>query len=204
MSLPEATIYILDDDDALRDSLQWLLEAEGLQAQGYADPHAFFHAYDPERPGCLLLDIRMPGMSGLQVQQHLHELHITLPVIVMTGHGDVPLAVTAMKQGALDFLEKPFNDQTLLDRVQQALHQDLQQFSQRQQLQSLQNRYASLTKREKEVMHWVVRGLANKDIADTLGISRKTIEVHRANAMEKMAANSLAELVQIALQLGEV
>lgn len=196
------TVFIIDDDPALRDSLQWLLESVGLQAVAFARGQDFLDAYVPGQSGCLLLDVRMPGMSGLHLQQKLHESGIDLPVIIITGYGDVPIAVTAMKNGAVDFIEKPFNEQLLLDCVQNALAQDQTQRQTRGSRQEVIKRFASLTAREQEVMRWVVEGLSNKDIAENLAVSRKTVEVHRVKVMNKMQAESLSDLIQMAIVVG--
>ncbi len=199
---PDALVYVVDDDPALRDSLKWLLDSVGLDARTYANAQDFFAAWrDEGRPACLLLDVRMPGMGGLQMQHRLPEHGIELPVIVITGHGDVPMAVAAMKQGALDFIEKPFNDQSLLDSVHNALVRDRARRELLARRRGIHEYYASLTPREREVMALVVRGMPNKAIADALQVSRKTVEVHRAKVMDKMQAESLSELIQMALAL---
>lgn len=193
----QATVFIVDDEEAVRDSLQWLLESSGLKVALFDSAEAFLQGYDPAQPGCLVVDVRMPGMSGLELQEKLTELHYSIPVIFITGHGDVPMAVQAVKHGAADFLEKPFNDKELLQIVQRCLEQDQQQRARQQQVDSTQSRLASLTPREREVMQLVVAGKLNKQIADQLNISIKTVEAHRAKVMEKVGAHSLAELVQI-------
>jgi len=195
----QATVFIVDDEEAVRDSLQWLLESSGLKVALFDSAEAFLQGYDPAQPGCLVVDVRMPGMSGLELQEKLTELHYSIPVIFITGHGDVPMAVQAVKHGAADFLEKPFNDKELLQIVQRCLEQDQQQRAKQQQVDSTQSRLASLTPREREVMQLVVAGKLNKQIADQLNISIKTVEAHRAKVMEKAGAHSLAELVQIVL-----
>ncbi len=195
----QATVFIVDDEEAVRDSLQWLLESSGLKVALFDSAEAFLQGYDPAQPGCLVVDVRMPGMSGLELQEKLTELHYGIPVIFITGHGDVPMAVQAVKHGAADFLEKPFNDKELLQIVQRCLEQDQQQRAKQQQVDSTQSRLASLTPREREVMQLVVAGKLNKQIADQLNISIKTVEAHRAKVMEKAGAHSLAELVQIVL-----
>ncbi|MDQ5887236.1 MAG: hypothetical protein RL210_1951 [Pseudomonadota bacterium] len=197
--MTQATVFVVDDEEAVRDSLQWLLESSGLQVALFDSAEAFLQGYDPAQPGCLVVDVRMPGMSGLELQEKLAELHFSIPVIFITGHGDVPMAVQAVKHGAADFLEKPFNDKELLQIVQRCLEQDRQQRARQQQVDSTQSRLASLTPREREVMELVVAGKLNKLIADQLNISIKTVEAHRAKVMEKAGAQSLAELVQIVL-----
>lgn len=201
----DAIVYVVDDDAALRDSLTWLLESVGLRASVHANAQEFLAGWQaPDNAACLLLDVRMPGMGGLQAQNRLPEFGIEIPVIVITGHGDVPMAVAAMKAGAVDFIEKPFNDQLLLDCVQAALARDRQRRAALARRESVRTRFASLTPREREVMREVVRGHANKDIAESLVVSRKTVEVHRAKVMDKMQAESLSQLIQMAMSLGEL
>lgn len=202
IDLESPIVFIIDDDPALRHSLKWLVESVGLRAQSFASGQAFLDAYELGQSGCLLLDVRMPRMSGLHLLQKLRQAGVDLPVIVITGHGDVPVAVAAMKGGAVDFIEKPFNEQLLLDSVQNALAQDHAQRQSRIRRQEVIKRFASLTSREQEVMKWVVEGLANKDIAENLAVSRKTVEVHRAKVMSKMGAESLADLIQMAIVVG--
>jgi len=194
-------VYVVDDDPAIRDSLQHLLESVGLRALGFADVETFLTAYQPDRPGCLLLDIRIPGCNNLTSQQLLRERDIDIPVIIVTGHGDVAMAVTAMKQGALDFIEKPFNDQMLLDCVHNALAEDRVRRCTRAQRQQLLERFGTLTPREQDVLHQVVEGLSNREIADLLHLSRKTVEVHRAKVMQKMQADTLSQLIRMAMAL---
>lgn len=195
-------VYIVDDDPALRDSLRHLLESVGLQALVFADTEAFLAAYQPSKPGCLLLDIRIPGRNDLQVQQRLHQHGIDVPVIIIAGYGDVPMAVTAMKQGALDFIEKPFNDQLLLDCVHSALAEDRIRRNAHARRQALQRRFDTLTPREQDVLRWVVEGLSNREIADALSLSRKTVEIHRAKVMQKMEADTLSQLIRMAMVIG--
>lgn len=187
-------IFIVDDDDAFRDSLSWLLESTSYKIYTFNSGEAFLDNYNG-KPGCLLLDIRMPGISGLALQQELHRRDIRLPTLILTGHGDIPMAVSAIKSGALDFIEKPFDDQVLLNHIAKAMEL-AEQWHQEQQLRNqLIGRWETLSKREKQVMELVVSGLANKVIAETLQISPKTVEVHRARVMSKMEAGSLADLV---------
>ncbi|MBS1209459.1 MAG: DNA-binding response regulator [Proteobacteria bacterium] len=193
---PEQLVYIVDDDEALRDSLIWLLESTGLKSQAFESAESFLAAYSPKMNGCLVLDIRMPGMSGLELHEKLNAMHATLPVIFITGHGDVPMAVSALKKGAVDFIEKPFNDEEMVTLIRGALLEDLKNHEARQQGADAQRRIEALTPREREVLELIVAGRLNKQIADDLGISIKTVEVHRARVMEKMGVNSLAELVQ--------
>ena len=195
-SMPEQIIYLVDDDEALRDSLIWLLESQGFKVAAFASAEHFLRAWRPEFNGCLLLDVRMPGMSGLELHERLRAQYCTLPVIFITGHGDVPMAVAALKKGAVDFIEKPFNDIELLRLVSQCLVKEEESRSRRRQDAEVSRRLDQLTQREREVLELIIAGKLNKQIADVLGISIKTVEVHRARVMEKMAAQSLAELVQ--------
>ena len=195
-------IYIVDDDDGMRRALTVLMTAVGYQPEAFARPAEFLSKYDANQAGCLVLDVRMPEMSGLEVQQQLNRAGAMLPVIFMTGHGDIPMAVQAMKDGAFDFLQKPFRDQELLDRINAALKQDAQNRESVDRLADLRQRAESLTPREREVMGHVVDGKANKVIAIDLGLSERTVEIHRANVMEKMAARSVAHLVKMHLTLG--
>ncbi|GAA5171070.1 response regulator transcription factor [Viridibacterium curvum] len=192
-------VHIIDDDDALRDSLVWLLESTGLKVASYPSAEAFLEIWTPQLSGCLVLDIRMPGMSGLELHEKLNAMHSTLPVIFITGHGDVPMAVTALKKGAFDFIEKPFHDQDMLNLIEQCLERDRLENANRRAGAEAQRRIEQLTPREHEVLDLIVAGRLNKQIADELGISIKTVEVHRARVMEKMQADSLAELVQSVL-----
>lgn len=199
--LDQQTVFVVDDDQAARESLRWLLESVGHHVQCHGSAREFLDAYDGKSPGCLILDVRMPGMSGLELQNHLVEQGLCLPVIIVTGHGDVPMAVRAMKAGAVDFLQKPYNDQTLLDRIQRALELCSQRRRNQGELAKIQVNYHQLTPRERVVAALVVSGKANKVIAIELGLSPKTIEVHRANVMSKMKAHSLSELVQMCMRL---
>ncbi|MDD2990809.1 MAG: response regulator transcription factor [Zoogloea sp.] len=194
--MPEQIIYLVDDDEALRDSLAWLLESQGFKVAAFASAEDFLKAWRPEFNGCLLLDVRMPGMSGLELHERLRAQYSTLPIIFITGHGDVPMAVAALKKGAVDFIEKPFNDAELLRLVSQCLVAEQEHRARRRQDAEVSRRLDQLTQREREVLDLIIGGKLNKQIADVLGISIKTVEVHRARVMEKMAAQSLAELVQ--------
>lgn len=194
-------IYIVDDDDGMRRALTALMTTVGYTAVPFARPAEFLAKYDANQPGCLVLDVRMPGMSGLEVQQQLNRAGSMLPVILVTGHGDIPMAVQAMKDGAFDFLQKPFRDQELLDRINAALKQDAENRAAVDRHADLRKRAESLTAREREVMALVVDGRANKVIAIDLGLSERTVEIHRANVMEKMGARSVAHLVKIHLTL---
>lgn len=195
----EPTVFVVDDDQAVRDSLRWLLESVGHPVESFSSALEFLASYQPEQPGCLVLDVRMPGMSGLELQEALANRHFCIPILIITGHGDISMAVQAMKDGALDFIEKPFNDQLLLDRVQNAIVQDARWRQERNEKSELKERLDQLTPREKEVLQEVVAGKPNKVVAHTLGISVKTVEIHRARAMEKMQANSLPQLVAMCI-----
>ena len=194
-ALDDPVVYLVDDDEAVRDSLGLLLRSVGLECELYASALEFLEAYDPRRHSCLVADIRMPGLSGLELQQRLNEQRADVPVIFITGHGDVPMAVNAMKSGASDFVQKPFRDQDLIDRIHKALAQDRERRVWRAEERVIRERVALLTPREAEVMKRVVRGQANKVIAMDLGVSQRTVELHRARVMRKLKMRSLAELV---------
>ncbi len=196
-------MFVVDDDRAVRSSLSWLLESVGLRVETFASAQEFLDTYDPERAGCLLLDVRMPGMSGLDLQRELHTRRAHLPLIIITGHGDIEMAVRAMKGGANDFLEKPFNDQAVIDRVQQCLEEDQQQRREQSLCREFRERLAGLTPREHEVYERVLQGKPNRVIAEELAISGKTVEVHRARMMDKMHAASLAQLVSLSVACSE-
>ena len=200
---PEPTVFVVDDDPAMRDSLCWLLQSVELHVETYPSADAFLAAYDAGRPGCLVLDVRMPGMSGLNLQDELRARHIRLPIIMLSGHAEVPTAVRALKAGAIDFMEKPFSDELLLDRIRQAIDLDREQRDAEAQRAAVAERYALLTPREREVMELVTAGKANKVIAAELGLSPKTVEVHRAAVMDKMRADSVADLVRMRLALSD-
>jgi len=204
MPPPEPVVFVVDDDRAMRESLTWLLDSVGLRVRSYANARDFLAEYDPAQPGCLVLDVRMPGMSGLDLQAELARRGVELPTIVITGHAEVSMAVRAVKAGAIDFIEKPFSDQLLLDRVRQALEIDLEAREVRRRREDARRRLATLTAREREVLDLVVAGKANKEIASALGLSTKTVEVHRAHVMSKMCVDSLAELIRITLLAGEI
>ncbi|HKE96532.1 MAG TPA: response regulator transcription factor [Povalibacter sp.] len=196
------TVYIVDDDEGMRRAFTLLMTTVGYNAVAFARPAEFLAKYDPAQPGCLVLDVRMPEMSGLEVQQQLNRSGAMLPVILISGHGDIPMAVQAMKDGAFDFLQKPCRDQDLLDRINAALKQDAENRAIVERHADLKRREESLTPREREVMALVVDGHANKVIAIDLGLSERTVEIHRANVMEKMGARSVAHLVKMHLILG--
>lgn len=193
----EATVFIVDDDPAVRNSMSWLLESVDLPVQVYASAQEFLDSYDANLPGCLVLDIRLPGMSGLELQTELHNRNIQIPIIIVTGHAEVPIAVRAMKEGAVDFIEKPFSDQVLLDCIRRALQRDTASRVNESRREEIAQRVRTLTPRETEVMEKVVEGNSNKMIAAQLGVSRKTVEAHRAGVMKKMGAQSVADLVRM-------
>lgn len=193
-------VYVIDDDEAVRDSMSMLLDSADLPYHCFETADDFFSHHDNTQRGCLVLDIRMPGMTGLQLQQRLSEIGSTLPIIFITGHGDVPMAVEAMRQGALDFLRKPVNEADFLDRIQQALDQESGNWHLKVDQQQAGQRISRLTRREQEVFQLVAAGVANKAIASDLGISERTVEVHRSQVMKKLGAKTLAQLVRIYLQ----
>jgi FixJ family two-component response regulator len=199
----DMTVHIVDDDAAVRDSLTLLLRTVGLPSRTYASGDEFLSAYAPEHVECLVADIRMPGLSGLELQQELLERHLDIPIIFITGHGDIPMAVKAMKSGAVDFIQKPFRDQDLLDRIHQALQRAKNSQSARHETTTIQERLSALTPREREVMEKVVKGCANKS-SPWISVSvKRTVELHRARVMQKMGARSLAELVRLAQKIQE-
>lgn len=195
------TVFVVDDDDAVRGSLRLLLKSVGLAAQPFGSAQDFLEHYSPDQPGCLVLDVRMPGMSGLELQQQLNVRGAVIPVIFITGHGDVPMAVEAMQHGAFDFLQKPFRDQDLIDRIQRALEKDRGYRLELKKREQIRERRDSLTPREQEVLELVTSGKANKVMAADLGVSQRTVEIHRARVMEKMGAASLAQLVRMVIDL---
>ncbi|MER2553213.1 MAG: response regulator transcription factor [Thauera sp.] len=193
---PDQIVHVVDDDEALRDSLVWMLEGNGYAVSAHESGEAFLAACRTDMTGCIMLDVRMPGMSGLEVFEELGRRRCGLPVVFITGHGDVPMAVSALKQGAVDFIEKPFGERDILRLVEQCLQFERETRGRRLQEAETTRRLGQLTQREREVLELIIVGRLNKQIADTLGISIKTVEVHRARVMEKMGAQSLAELVQ--------
>lgn len=201
MSELTPSIYVIDDDEAMRDSLSWLLEGEGYRVACFASGESFLQARHDAMRGCLVLDVRMPEMSGLELHEKLAALGSPLPIIFVTGHGDVPMAVSALQRGACDFIEKPFRNEDLLSRIRRALELDGAQADRRQRDKAIAHRLQRLTQREHEVMQLVVAGKLNKQIADTLQISMKTVEAHRARVMEKMGIRTLAELVKAVMTL---
>jgi len=193
----QAIVYVVDDDQAVRESLKWLIESINLRVCCYKSAQAFLDQCPPDAHGCLVLDVRMPGMSGLELQEKLTSVGIHLPVLIITGHADVPMAVRALNAGAHDFIEKPFNDQVLLDRIQTAIQADGDQRDKQHQINRIVQRVGTLTKRERQVLEGVVDGKPNRIIAEDLELSEKTIEVHRSRLMKKMEAESIAHLVRM-------
>jgi FixJ family two-component response regulator len=195
------TVFLVDDDEAVRDSLSLLMKSVALTSQSFASAADFLAEYDPDCPGCLILDIRMPGMSGMELQQKLIEMRAILPIIFITGHGDIPMAVEAMHRGAVDFIPKPFRDNELLDRINKALEDDRANREELVEQDEVERRIQKLTPRETEVLELVVQGKANKVIAGDLEVSQRTVEIHRARVMEKMQVRSLAQLVRVVMQV---
>ena len=195
----KGNIYVVDDDEAVRDSLQWLLEGKDYRVRCFDSAESFLSRYDPREVACLLVDIRMPGISGLELQDRLIERKSPLPIVFITGHGDVPMAVTTMKKGAMDFIPKPFKEEELLTVVERMLDQAREAFADYQHAANRDALMGKLTARESQVLERIVAGRLNKQIADDLGISIKTVEAHRANIMEKLNANTVADLLKIAL-----
>lgn len=200
MSNPESTVFIVDDDPAVRSSLSWLLESVDLPVIECGSAQEFLGTYNPETPGCLVLDVRLPGMSGLELQSELAQRDIQIPIVIVTGHAEVPMAVRAMKAGAVDFIEKPYSDQVLMDCIRRAIERDAEAREATAQREAIAEKIHSLTPREAEVMEKVVDGNSNKMIAVLLGVSRKTVEAHRAGVMKKMEAQSVADLVRMITQ----
>jgi two-component system, LuxR family, response regulator FixJ len=201
MQPPEPTVFVVDDNEGIRNALRLLLKSVGLASRTMSSAKEFLDTYQPTEPGCLVLDVRMPGMSGIELQEQLNLRGAVIPVIFITGHGDVPMAVEAMQRGAFDFLQKPFRDQDLIDRIQRALERDKHNRAALAQHTRIHERLEALTPREREVMALMVRGLANKVIAADLGISQRTVEIHRSRVMDKSGAASLAQLVRMTLDL---
>ena len=201
--MTEFVVHVVDDDESMRASLESLLSSQGYQVLTYGAPECFLAASRPDLPGCLVLDVRLRGASGLTLQRKLDRAGIEMPIVFITGHGDVPMSVAAMKAGAVEFLLKPFRDQELLDAVREGIERDRSRRTRAARLEILRKRYASMTLREREIMPLVAAGLMNKQIAHNLGLSEATVKVHRAQIMQKMAARTLAELIRIADQLAD-
>jgi len=199
--MDEAVVYVVDDDASVRRALSRLIHSVGLEVMTFPSAQAFLAFTPPDRPACLVLDVRLPGPSGLDLQAALTQANRSVPIVFITGHGNVPTSVRAMKGGAVDFLQKPFNDQELLDCVQRALRRSGEERAERAERSELERRVGSLTPREREVLMLVVAGMLNKQIADKLGIAEKTIKVHRGRVMEKMQADSIADLVRMSEKL---
>jgi FixJ family two-component response regulator len=202
MTEADAIVFVVDDDEGMRQSLKNLVGSVGLRVGTFGSAQEFLRSKPIDVPGCLVLDVRLPGLSGLDLQKRMADAGIEIPIIFITGHGDIPMTVQAMKAGAVEFLTKPFRDQDLLDAIQQALERDRMARKQRAEIEELHGRFDSLTPREREVMGLVVAGLLNKQIAGELGTSETTVKIHRHQVMEKMSAGSLAELVRMADRLG--
>jgi len=197
----QPSVFIVDDEEAIRSALSLLMESVGLKAENFASSQEYLDQFDASKPGCLILDVRMPGISGLDLQARLSAEKIHPPIIIITGHGDVPMAVRAVTAGAVDFIEKPFNNQSMLDSVHRALELDGIQRGESSRLQDIEKRYDELTPREKEVLQCVIEGKRNKVIAVDMNISQSTVEAHRAKVMEKMTAGTLSDLMRMALSL---
>jgi RNA polymerase sigma factor (sigma-70 family) len=206
MNTPQtaSTVYIVDDDEAVRDSLRWLLEANNYRVKAFPSGESFLAEYDEKRPGVLIVDVRMPGMSGLELQEQLLARHSTMPIVFITGHGDVPMAVSTIKKGAIDFLEKPFDETDLREIVGRMFEQANERLAQAQAQREHEAMLARLTAREQQVLERIVAGRLNKQIADDLGISIKTVEAHRANIMEKLQVTTVADLMKVALSKPEI
>ncbi|WP_166255214.1 response regulator FixJ [Marinobacter salicampi] len=201
MSDIQQTVYVVEDDEAVRDSLELLLKSAGKEVRTYRTANAFLNDYSDKMAGCIVLDIRMPGMDGLELQKKLNERHSILPIIFVTGHGDVPMAVDAMKEGAIDFIQKPYREGALLEKIENALELDREQRKTLGEKQEIVRRIKTLTPRESEIMGRMIAGQANKVIAIELDISQRTVEIHRSRVMHKMGTHSLAHLVRMVLSV---
>ncbi|MBW7472521.1 response regulator FixJ [Marinobacter sp. F4218] len=200
----QQTVYVVEDDEAVRDSLELLLKSDSKPVKTYENATAFLKDYSEKMAGCIVLDIRMPGMDGMELQKKLNEKHSILPIIFVTGHGDVPMAVDAMKEGAVDFIQKPYREEALLEKIEAALEQDLEQRKTLDEKQEIIRRVKSLTPREHEIMDRMIAGQANKVIAIELEISQRTVEIHRSRVMHKMGTHSLAHLVRMVLSVKDL
>ncbi|MET4025093.1 two-component system response regulator FixJ [Marinobacter sp. MBR-99] len=200
----QQTVYVVEDDEAVRDSLELLLKSDGKPVKTYESAGAFLADYSDQMAGCIVLDIRMPGMDGMELQKKLNDKHSILPIIFVTGHGDVPMAVDAMKEGAVDFIQKPYREEALLEKIEAALEQDRDQRKSLDERQEIVRRVKSLTPREREIMDRMIAGQANKVIAIELEISQRTVEIHRSRVMHKMGTHSLAHLVRMVLSVKEL
>ncbi|HET8849499.1 MAG TPA: response regulator FixJ [Marinobacter sp.] len=200
----QQTVYVVEDDEAVRDSLELLLKSDGKPVKAYESANAFLKDYSDKMAGCIVLDIRMPGMDGMELQKKLNDKHSILPIIFVTGHGDVPMAVDAMKEGAVDFIQKPYREEALLEKIEAALVQDLDQRKSLDEKQEIVRRVKSLTPREREIMDRMIAGQANKVIAIELEISQRTVEIHRSRVMHKMGTHSLAHLVRMVLSVKDL
>ncbi|WP_303289071.1 response regulator FixJ [Marinobacter sp. SS5-14b] len=200
----QQTVYVVEDDEAVRDSLELLLKSDSKPVKTYENAGAFLREYSDKMAGCIVLDIRMPGMDGMELQKKLNEKHSILPIIFVTGHGDVPMAVDAMKEGAVDFIQKPYREEALLEKIEAALEQDKEQRKSLDEKQEIIRRVKSLTPREREIMDRMIAGQANKVIAIELEISQRTVEIHRSRVMHKMGTHSLAHLVRMVLSVKDL
>ncbi|AZT83333.1 MAG: response regulator FixJ [Marinobacter sp.] len=200
----QQTVYVVEDDEAVRDSLELLLKSDGKPVKTYENATAFLRDYSEKMAGCIVLDIRMPGMDGMELQKKLNDKHSILPIIFVTGHGDVPMAVDAMKEGAVDFIQKPYREEALLEKIEAALAQDREQRKSLDEKQEIIKRIKSLTPREHEIMDRMIAGQANKVIAIELEISQRTVEIHRSRVMHKMGTHSLAHLVRMVLSVKDL
>ncbi len=199
--MTDPTVFIVDDEAEVRDAMKLLMDSVGLAAETFASAQDYLDQFEPQRPGCLVLDIRMPGLSGLELQEKLSKDALHPPIVIITGHGDVPMAVRAVQAGAVDFIEKPFRDQVLLDSVHRAITRDAEQRGEASRLADIEARLQRLTPREKEVLDLVMTGMRNKVIAVELGVSQSTVEAHRAKVMEKMEARTLSDLMRMMLSI---